>query len=197
MRDKVKILFNKRSVKITKTILGKSNKDDKQRVLIDFINFQEYYRGDSTKKTRHRSPLGFWYWKKEKPPVQKETTTKVIKFITPREVTEISYLTTYNDARIGPDLRPWNLGSDSSSITDHQLDALNKVVEEMLGEIETLKRIEISFASSPYQTFPISYTPHEFKTELLQDLFEGLSKPQNDKEKIISHGFDTRPSFRG
>ena len=181
MRDKVKTLFNKGSVKITKTILGKPNKD-RQRVLIDFINFQEYYRGDSTKKTRHRSPLGFWYWKKEKPPVQKETTTKVIKFITPKEVTEISYLTTYNDARIGPDLRPWNLGSDSSSITDHQLDALNKVVEEVLGEIEALKGIEISGVRKHCQK-PLSWTFYEFKTQLMKDSFGGLRKPQSDKKK--------------
>ena len=66
---------------------------------------------------------------------------------------------------------------------DHQINVLLKIIKNL---IEESKGAEIQISH------------HDFQNTLMTDLFDNPKGPrfQSDEEKIISHGFDPKISFR-
>ena len=190
-RDKIKVLFNKARIIITKTILGNPKKRNSY-IRINSIstssNNLNYYNNHRKRKTiKCKSPLGFWYTKTiyqgNNTNDKSSSTTKVIEFYKGDIKYDISYLTEYNGTKIGIETRPWNIGTDSCSMPDHQINALLRIIKNL---IEESKGAEIQTSH------------HDFQNTLMTDLFGNPKGPrfQSDEEKIISHGFDPKISFR-
>lgn len=195
MRDKVKVLFNKGRVRITKTILGKSERKSPYVTINDIISrdpgsFQSRRNEIITQEIKCVSPLGFYYTKtinsyNTTSNKQSSQTTKSIEYYRDDVVHKITYLTEYNGTRVGIETRPWQLGPDACSMPDHQLNALLEIIKGIIEESKGASFVE-------------TQNHHKFRSSLMTDLFGDSKGPrfQTDEEKILSHGFDLKESFR-
>lgn len=187
-------LFNKNHI----TIIKDSNvKND-----YSYVNIRSVYASDSDycnrvkKIIKCKSPLGFYYNKTTYVnKFNKSSSTNVIEVNGPNETYVITYLTHYNQNSIGTDLRPWEVCEGEKSMPEHFIFALKDIIDKILIFVEEnkLKIIErYVLGESKYQNVKW------LKDILYRDLF-GSTKGirfQTDKEKILSHGFDLKTSFR-
>lgn len=145
------------------------------------------------KKVVLKSPLGFYYEKeilvvpdknKGKHNPTHSGTVYTIKL--PDTKYQISYFTSYGNSKIQKGLdgpRPWELDPSDGGMSDHFVEDLKKEVDKILDIVNQHK---------------LSEKPGELKKDIYTDLFgfpEG-PKYQTDLEKIESHGFDSKVSFR-
>lgn len=96
---------------------------------------------------------------------------------------------------VGVDTRPWEVVPESGDMPDHQVQALLKVVTDILTEVENSKAVIKEYHKYDSER-TLSF--YDLKKELMVDLFGDIRGPrfQSNEEKILSHGFDLKESFR-
>lgn len=192
-RNKLETLFNKNHISITKTtkynpseILTKGS----GCITLSFIGQDTYRNGNWDKKVNDRdskkyvSKLGFYYWKVDREKYkEKQKLTKVLR-IKDKDVEYcLTYVSEFNGTKINKDIRPWLIVEGDKSIEDHFIFDLLKIVEDLFIYAEN----NIN-----------DNTIKKMKDEIFEDLFgdkNGIKFQTND-EKILSHGFDLKTSFR-
>lgn len=95
---------------------------------------------------------------------------------------ELSYISSFNGTQIGHETRPWDLSGNG--MPDHFIKDLEKVINGIIDYM-----IENKYDNESVQ---------EFKTKVFIDLFGSVDgvKTQTNDNKILSHGFDLKTSFR-
>ena len=138
------------------------------------------------------SPLGFYYTKKKKRAENylENRLNEIVVYFSSGEKYNIVYYVTYNSNNIGIDKRPWEI-ADEKSMQEHFIYDLKNVIDSILERIKTEKRIKIT--NNSYSTDFI-----QLKNMIYTDLFGDKNgiRFQTDSEKIMSHGFDLKYSFR-
>lgn len=190
-REKIINIFNKNHI----TIIKIENLQDKY--CYGRIRHPEkgYFQIYSEKQIKLLSPLGFYYYKKV-PQKYNPKLGKLIKL----EISNgtIKYILCYykNDGEkdIGIEVRPWELFEDKP-MPEHFIFDLKHCIDNLLDFIKFEKisiTEEYSFSNS------IERDLNYVKRMLYKDLFgnENGIRFQTDSEKIISHGFDLKTSFR-
>lgn len=187
-------LFNKNHISIIKEINIKNNQN--------YVNFRElfknegYYDHKPYNQIKCKSPLGFYYIKKT--PVTKYDKTygaNVFEILLPTEKYVITYLHSFNHNHIGTDLRPWEIFEGEKSMQEHFIMALKDIIDNILNIIQDNKLEIITYKGCPNSA---TKSFQWLKDLLYIDLF-GSTKGirfQTDSEKILSHGFDLKTSFR-
>ena len=168
-----------------------------ENIISEFTKKVKEILGDRVKKIiRCKSPLGFYYDKttyvnKHK----KSSSTQIIEVCGSNENYVITYVTHYNQNRIGTDLRPWEVCEGEKSMPEHFIFALKDIVDKILVFVEENKlKIKEHHFFDKSENQDVKW----LKDTLYRDLF-GSTKGirfQTDKEKILSHGFDLKTSFR-
>jgi hypothetical protein len=177
-------------------------------------NYNPYTSGWKTPKyeiVRTKSPLGFYYDKRvlvnktQEKNTQTNTCMKIWTFYIGNRIYKLSYYIEYNGTHINQEIRPWDICEGDKSMPDHYVNALLSELNNMFSDISVLKNKDIRDTSSNekdtnswnrYYTFNIK--DNTKKREIFTDLFgypEG-PKYQTNEEKILSHGFDLKTSFR-
>lgn len=138
------------------------------------------------------SPLGFYYTKKTK---RKENylenrLEEIVVYFSSGEKYKIVYYVMYNSNYIGIDKRPWEI-ADEKSMQEHFIYDLKDVIDLILERIKNEKRIKIT-----NESFETDF--NQLKNTIYTDLFGDKNgiRFQTDSEKIVSHGFDLKYSFR-
>lgn len=162
-----------------------------------------------TKETvvRKKSPLGFYYDKIEEEKIWSETTTVLKRrydFILPDRRYVLSFYESYLGNRVSQDQRPWEI-ADSKSMEEHYIFDLLADIDAIYQEMSEVRKKDLidipRYKDDPYSHKRHSYYRHNdnsFKRNLYKLLFgyETGPKFQTNEEKILSHGFDTKTSFR-
>jgi hypothetical protein len=173
-----------------------------------------FYNKKSKKQTfeivRAKSPLGFYYNKtiyNSEPSYRsndsRNTSMKIWTFYIGSKTYKLSYYIEYNGTHINQEIRPWDICEGDKSMPDHYVNGLLSDLNNMFADINVLKNKDILDTSSyeikswnRFNTYNIK--DNDKKREIFTDLFgypEG-PKYQTNEEKILSHGFDLKTSFR-
>ena len=206
-RQKDVTLFNKNNIKITrhtdlpetsihtpyieqKSILSSSGGEFKRED-------RRFYTIYETKEITLESPLGFYYTKKIQ--VIKDsgdtTTDKTICvwnfWLDQKTKISISYITKFGDTGINVETRPWEI-ADNTAFEDHLVTDLKKVVDDIIDEFKRFKNINVISKNVDITNLG------DIKRKIYIDLFGYPEGPkfQTNEEKILSHGFDPKTSFR-
>ena len=159
---------------------------------------------------RTKSPLGFYYDKtiynsepSSRSNDSRNTFMKIWTFYIGNRTYKLSYYVEYNGTHVNQEIRPWDICEGDKSMPDHYVDALLSELNNMFADITVLKNKDIRDTSSyevkswnRFNTYNIK--DNSKKREIFTDLFgypEG-PKYQTNEEKILSHGFDLKTSFR-
>ena len=165
-------------------------------------------------KVCHESPLGFYYYTINKKRVPTEKGKKIIEtnktailnkrfeIYGPNYLYIIQYPHSYNNVHISEDTRPWDL-TDNNGMEDHFIMDLKNLLDKIFevcqnDKINLVKNYKNywweTHNDEQYSKRPIG----ELKIEIYKDLFGFKDGPkmQTNEEKILSHGFDTKISFR-
>lgn len=217
MRDKIKTLFNKNHITVKKTTtstyyswpcLKTISRYDYSNALTQRMN--RHWVPKTTKTVEKESPLGFVYtqtivteghyeYNKNYVANPCNITFKHYAIYINNDVYEIIYPRAYNGVNIGVDTRPWEI-ADSRCMEDHFVDDLLKVINDIccLCEDNKISKCITDHMKYNSNTEYESTSYSEWKKQLFIDLFGNANGPryQTDIEKIISHGFDTKISFR-
>lgn len=195
----MKTLFNKNRI----TIIQDDSVRGKAEVLIrnQIMSISgSLDRGIKEKKkvVKCKSPLGFYYYKTVYSSSQPHSPSAFLCLITfwdGKKVTQIKYFKSYGDTMVGVDTRPWEVVPESGDMPDHQVQALLKVVTDILTEVENSKAVIKEYHKYDSER-TLSF--YDLKKELMVDLFGDIRGPrfQSNEEKILSHGFDLKESFR-
>ena len=165
---------------------------------------------DTVKEVRLKSPLGFYYTKRiyhsDGP---KETYVGgnehlVWIFFDKDDIRyELSYYIMNSNTRIGKETRPWEI-IDNEVFEDNYIEALQAEVEKLLniskskcsGELDNSLCKEKPGYKNNDKYFIGDL--NDVKRLIFTDLFGYPDGPkhQTNKEKILSHGFDLKTSFR-
>ena len=155
---------------------------------------------------RVKSPLGFYYTRTIHPQnlVHEKTESKikhVWNFYNPDCEYELTYYTEYNGTKANVEIRPWNL-IDNKALGDNFITALLEEITSIIESTKTKQEIELEQPQrNRYlgrEEYPYTGNLEEVKRLIFTDLFgypEGPKYQTND-EKILSHGFDLKTSFR-
>lgn len=195
----MKTLFNKNRI----TIIQDDSVRGKAEVLIrsQIMSISGSLDGgikEKKKVVKCKSPLGFYYYKTVYPSSRSHCSSATLCLITfwdIKKVTQIKYFKNYGDTRVGVDTRPWEVVPESGDMPDHQVQALLKVVTDILTEVENSKAV---IGDYKYGSERKTLSFYDLKKELMVDLFGDIRGPrfQSNEEKILSHGFDLKESFR-
>lgn len=182
-----KTLFNKNHI-VIKRINASSKFDNScyvRRISSAYDQKNDYVT------VRKKSKLGFYYFSKEI--VNKGALNKEVKEIEINFSNGVSYIITYvsylNGTSISKELRPWEI-ADYTSMPEHFIFDLKKTLDNILEEIKENKCAIICYDVRSNYKF--------LKDMLYTDIFGdkvGI-RFQTDEEKILSHGFDLKISFR-
>ena len=162
----------------------------------------------TVEKIKKVSPLGFYYY----------TETTTIKYRNERYKENVrgwfivsyrvgnnkyilKFLTRWDDAevrRTEDSIRPWEVCPEDKGFSDNMLNSLVSDLNDFFNRMRTAGIDKVYRKSernlSGYRTFNVSEMQIEVN-ELMFGNRKGL-RFQTDKEKIESHGFDTKYSFR-
>lgn len=225
MRElKKKILFNKNHISVEEISVGisrnmsyivqkKDRIDNKYAISSRFFyptRESEKYHIKTIEEIKE-SPLGFYY-KQEKTIKELKSKYKEKKFdrhpilykthciYGPKYNYYIKYPYNYNESYIGTDIRPYDI-ADTNGIEDHFIFDLKRILDTIFEicnkdkiNLKETKSDYFDSSKNEYEKFQIG----ELKKEVYIDIFgfpEGpLALSNNDK--ILSHGFDLKESFR-
>lgn len=161
-------------------------------------------------EVKKESPLGFYYIKKE----YYNTSHREVDKSSYRTINTVSYIdklgiihiltfyTVYGEnksARTEDGLRPWEICEGDNSMPDHMLQSLLEEVNSFFNEMAALGYNKL------YMTCGYIHTDskkdldlYNVKKEVFEYLFGSIKgiRFQTDLEKIVSHGFDPKYSFR-
>ena len=220
MKTKKKTLFNKNHILIEeynnefRSIPYVCQEDD----MIDnkyAISSKLYYRYDENRKYNIKtieeikeSPLGFYY--------KQTKTIKELKDIYQPKIFDrhpilyrniyifgpkyhyiIKYPYSYNNVNIGKETRPYDI-ADTNGIEDHFIVDLKNILDNIFeickNDNISLKETNHKYSDQKYEKFHIG----ELKKDVYIDIFGFANGPlsQSNNDKILSHGFDLKDSFR-
>ena len=205
-RQKDVTLFNKNNIKIIRhTDLPKTSIHTpyvKQEFILsssggEFKRDRRFYTKYETKEITLESPLGFYYTKKIQVIEDSgdTTTNKTICvwnfWLDQKTKISISYITKFGDTGINVETRPWEI-ADNTAFEDHLVTDLRKVVDDIINEFRRFKIINIISKNVEITNLG------DIKRKIYTDLFGYPEGPkfQTNEEKILSHGFDPKTSFR-
>lgn len=163
-------------------------------------------------QTKCESPLGFYYYKTEtvyhQVEDQKENNNPSVYLggalmVTKRYTYNLEFPTSQGGVHISVDTRPWMIVSGYKSMPDHFVQDLYNDLEAIFGELYSEKAI-VKYYKRDYDNYwktefvNSSQGLGEFKNNLYLTLFGNTKGPRymTDSEKILSHGFDLKTSFR-
>lgn len=193
MREEKITIFNKNGITLEK-ILTHENKplECKSEIIKVIGKFQRppsYYMKKNPEYTEIRcvSKLGFYYTKKvrkvdskkeEEENLSKTIRKVIISGLDKNWVYNLTYLIEYHGVGIGYETRPWDL--IGSSFPDNYMWGLLEDINKLFDEFESHKKIT------------------SVRREITEELFGDPEGPkfQTNDEKILSHGFDLKTSFR-
>lgn len=146
------------------------------------------------------SPLGFYYTKTVYKRVNHCFKTNEYAEVRVR-CDDFDYILTYlrcfDDVKINKETRPWEIVKGDKGIADHFIKSLYDEVEKIFNLIKERKMVITEYFDG-YHSDPTKHDFYWLKCKVYEDLFgdkDGL-KIQTDSEKILSHGFDLKTSFR-
>lgn len=193
--SKVTTLFNKNHISIIKT--------DTKTNPHCYVGMKIVSRINKPEKPHHEiqkcvSPLGFYYIRDvyKRQHTSHITDLRVFEVILQRKIYTISYPLSENGNRINQDFRPWEVCENDKSMQDHFIYDLKNVIDSILTIVDENK-IPIYLSKSDIDNknnMGIIF----LKNFLYEELFgsaQGI-RFQTDEEKILSHGFDLKTSFR-
>lgn len=200
-RQKVKTLFNKNHISITKIENTLNDKEGIESIRSTggyyphYAERKHYEFVDVVKE----SPLGFYYTKSEQrvkqgSPDIREVRWKGTNSIGGYEIKlktttyKISYVNKSGENTVTTDgLRPWEVVSGDGTMPEHLIFALKDVIDSIITIAEDHK---LKFANGAGADC--------LKKYLYRTMFgnEKGIRFQTDSEKILSHGFDLKTSFR-
>ena len=211
-RERIRTLFSKNHINITKIENPGKWLGVKPFPMIEYPSTASYgypynhYGGYTKEKktVKKVSPLGFYYMsdvyeeKKDSKFVGGSDKT-VITYPIPGETNSyyrLEYVTRYGENKIGGEdgLRPWDIYPGDKNFPDSMLTALLKEVGTFFAIAESAKINE--FKTTRYANGGENF--NEVKNNTYYELFGNKNGPrfQTDMEKILSHGFDPKYSFR-
>lgn len=157
------------------------------------------------------SPLGFYYYKTET--ITKEVVSSdnynphvelaEVLFVTKKNIYTLNFPIGQGNIIISVDTRPWNIVNESKSFPDHLIKDLYNDLECIFSELYVEKAVVMDkkYIPGSYRHSEMYETKQglgEFKNKLYLNIFGNIKGPvgQTDVEKILSHGFDPKISFR-
>ena len=215
-REKIKHIFNKNHIEIF-TIENPEIPIPKwpafERVSANSYSYSHNYgwnQKDEYKIVKKESKLGFYYYSKVKVHQPGKTfsgaiSRTIVTFPMPGEKNmyyQLKYVTQYDDNKIGKEdgLRPWDIYPGDKNFPDNMLEGLIKDVNEFFAIAEISCSDFYNTSSRYYYTKEDKSTisVKAVKNQVFTELFGNPNGPrfQTDLEKILSHGFDPKYSFR-
>lgn len=201
-----KNLFNKNHIKITSTDCPAEPWERMIEAKGDTYSPPETYHPSFRKPTKRisekikcESPLGFYYEKTvyrevEDTQIRKNImkSSRSIGFIFAKRTYTLVYCRQYGDnhiIRTEDGTRPWEVCAEDEVMGDHFVTDLLNLLEKIFDEATGEKLTKIGNSKQ---------TLEEFKKDLYLDMFGNVKGPrkQTDEEKVLSHGFDLKESFR-
>lgn len=182
-----------------------------KNVVDEFLN-KKNKTGKDYEEIIKESPLGFYYKSKEYFP--KENTEynkcsgreiKTISFAdTEGNIHMFTFYTQYGDnkaATTEDGLRPWEICEGDNSMPDHMINALWEEANSFFNLMEAYsidKVYKTNGGNLINSNVKKDYNLSLVKKEVFEYLFGSVKgiRFQTDMEKIISHGFDPKYSFR-
>ena len=208
-RVKIKNLFNKNHI----TIIKKENCSNSTvgcsvRLVekdTDDYSFSIRKRSQSKEIIKCESPLGFYYNKtvyNHKTNLSTSSKIRKIEILLKDTTYELSYYIKYGDSNLSKENRPWDIVEGDPSFSDRMANSLLEEVNKLLNVLSDNK-IKPRTYSRTYcyhnrEILEGDITINDLKTILYEELFGDKNgiRYQTDSEKIISHGFDLKTSFR-
>lgn len=212
MRTKKKTLFNKNHVSLEVFL------DEKNAHM--YIEHFKDYSGEASKRVgemkktviRAKSPLGFYYDKTVYEDDYAYTKSTAIEkhtysFYLPDKHYVLTFYVSYMGTHVSYEQRPWEI-ADNVSIGEHYIFDLLKEIDNIYLEMNSVKKKNLyelpdtedtnrwGMYGSRYNKY--KYNDSTIKSNLYKDLFGDAKGPkfQTNDEKILSHGFDLKTSFR-
>lgn len=158
------------------------------------------------------SKLGFYYTKRIY--IRKNNwNNQIINESSYRTINTISFMDSSGDihifsfysrygenkaSRTEDGLRPWEICEKDNNMPDHMLNALWKDANDFFSEMEAYDKNVYFTTGSIYGSAKKDHDLYSVKKEVFEYLFGSIKgiRFQTDMEKIISHGFDPKYSFR-
>ena len=190
-REKIVNIFNKNHITITRT----ENLQDKHhygRIVHQQEGYSKFFY--PKKQVKLQSPLGFYYYKEIS--LNNNNSSELIKLEISNGI--IKYMLCYyrqeGKKNIGIEIRPWELFEDKP-MSEHFIFDLKDCIDKLLEFIKFEKILIVEYYSFSNN---IERDLNYIKNMLYSDIFgnEKGIRFQTDSEKIISHGFDLKTSFR-
>lgn len=135
---------------------------------------------------KRESPLGFYYYKRtyvSDASSYSRISRKIIEL--PNRTYMIVYMSDYESKHVNREVRPWEIHPDDKPMAEHFIHDLKNVIDSILDDMTEYKshfKLGIGeYRNSLYETFFGDKRGIRFQT---------------DSEKILSHGFDLKESFR-
>lgn len=176
--------------------------------------WKDYKKKPKFETVRLKSPLGFYYSKEV--PVDEvqnikqndDSSVKVIwEFIFPDKTYKLTYFRVFNGNSINIETTAFYI-ADNKSVADHFIDDLYKHLMDIFNEMKERPNhtdVNSSYFKEKHHINYHSYTNQYYnstdikpKNIIFRNLFGNESgyKQQTNDEKILSHGFDLKSSFR-
>lgn len=214
-------LFNKNNIRIIRHTELNFSKD----FIFPYISRRDIYSssgGEHESKIKKsningkvelklESPLGFFYTKTVFSSSEDKDTNKPLRKnirvwdfwgINGNTRITVSYVVKYGDATISTEARPWEI-ADSTAFEDHLVVDLKKVIDDIIDQCKSCKKAyktnEGKFEDKVRSEDRFGMGDHnEVKRLIYKDIFGYPEGPkfQTNEEKILSHGFDPKTSFR-
>lgn len=214
-REKEKILFNKNHITIKlyenrQYIHGNiSNKVITGGSAVSRNSYRNSYWDDYEKvKIKKISKLAPFYYEVEKyikksnkrnTDVYSSGSEQMVTYISagPNAEYEIKYYVAYGDTKISHETRPWDIYPGDSIFEEHFITDLEKILKEIFLNVNI---DSINFNTDDYLKIhnQIKENGANIRISIMKDLFDDKDgyKKQTNENKILSHGFDLKESFR-
>lgn len=170
-------------------------------------------KGKTYIEVQKESPLGFYYTQRKyfgndyHSTIDESSyrTINTLSFVDKDGLIHIlTFYTRFGEnksARTEDGLRPWEICKGDNSMPDHMLQSLWEEVSSFFKEMESLNIDKVYFTMGGQWLSSTAKRDHELysvKKEVCEYLFGSIKgiRFQTDMEKIISHGFDPKYSFR-
>ena len=151
------------------------------------------------------SPLGFYYFKNEF--IEKEVDESVdnshvfiyeISLIAKHHTYKLILPRRQGNIGISVDTRPWNIVSGYKSLPDNLIQDLFNILESIFSELRDDKACVMLYKKYDNKFEKSLEGLGHFKNKLYLSIFGNSKGPiqQTNSEKILSHGFDLKTSFR-
>ena len=156
-----------------------------------------------------KSRLGFYYtkeitYKKYKHDRNKynERRWKIVTYRVGNTIYKLKFLILWDENAVRQtedSLRPWEIAEGDKSLNDNMLNSLVTDLNNFFSDMEINKITAFYKSNGSYSSASnVNMTLYDLKTDVYKYMFgnkKGL-RFQTDMEKLISHGFDPKYSFR-